>query len=625
MSYPPTNRFLFEPRKVPPEKRSLGRFRLLHELGSGGMATLFMATDEMGRITAVKRLHPHLAAEQALVEMFRDEAAIAARITHPNVCKVHGLEQEAGQLYIVMEYVHGESLAALLQQFAARSQQLPLDAALHLMGQACLGLQAAHELRDEEGRLLHVVHRDIGPQNLLISYDGELKVVDFGLAAAASQLHTSITGAVKGTLPYMAPEQAMGKPVDSRTDIFSLGAVIYEAVCGQQAFPTPGPGALMQRTQGVATRPSELCPDLPPAVEQIILRALAVRPEERYPSASALYRDLYNYLISAPRGTNTRAVGELTRRAFAQRYALREELLSLAFTAPDVLEEEELALDLADPMASAYRCDYCGAQQPDKAQLDQHINSCPQRKWWVQNFGGSRQLAGLGDSSRQRPAAAPPAVTAPPPGGLWQRLRQRLSPHKRDPLVVRLQGIEARLQTVRHYVASALADRAMVSMWGMVAEIGENKPAAERLLGRLKPRLVRCAAILLGVALEVENNAAFLATQSDRAVKEQVATLEARLQQTTAVELQRELEATIRRTRGLVAERERLAQRNELLLLRLESMVAAIEVTQGKVLEITASAVVAELEATTQITVFFDSLLLEVEQLAASVREVERV
>jgi serine/threonine-protein kinase len=613
---------LFEPRRVPAGERALGRFRLLHELGAGGMATLFLATDELGRLVAIKRLHPHLAAEQRFVEMFSDEAAIAARIRHHNVCQVHGLERHGGQLFIVMEYVHGESLAALQEQHPG---PLPVEVAAHLLGQACLGLHAAHTLADDDGRSLHVVHRDVSPRNLLVTYDGELKVVDFGIAAAASKLHQTETGTVKGTVAYSSPEQLRGQPVDGRGDIFALGAVLYEAVCGARCFQGRSlPETIAKIQTGTFRPPRELRPDLPPALEAMILQALAARPERRQPSAVALYRQLYDLLAAAPGGMTARAISDRMRRVFAQRYALREQMLSLAFAAPDVLEEEELTLELAEP-GSAHRCEFCAKVLGSDAALQEHVVSCSQRQWWEHNFGTSQQDDGVGDiqAVRQHAAEREPELEV---RGLWSRLRERLSrAPKKDPLVLRLERIQARLDSVRHYRAEQLSDRAMVALWRMVELINDKSPDANSLLGRLKPRLVRCANLLLGVTLELEANADYLSSTSDSALKDEIGALVRRLEAAPAGELTRELELNIRRKRGLQAERQRLVDRNKLLLLRLESMVAAVELTHGKVLRISNSPVVADSQATTQITVFLDSLLLEVEQLARSVQETEGV
>ena len=617
------NDFLFDPKKVPADQRALGRFRLLHELGTGGMATLFLAMDEMGRLMAVKRLHPHLAAERRFVDMFTDEAAIAARISHPNVCQVHGLEQAQGQLFIAMEYVHGESLKALLQQAARSMGHLPLEMAAHLVSQACLGLHAAHELADRDDQPLKVVHRDVSPQNLIISYDGELKVVDFGIAAAVSKLHHTEAGTIKGKFSYMSPEQARGaETVDCRADIYALGVVLYEAVCNTSCFGGSNAAEVVRRVQEGKYRPPAQCrPHLPAALGLIIERALALQPDDRYASAAEMYRDLYGFLASS-RGMTTRAIGDLMRRLFAQRYALREEMLSLAFSAPKVLEEEEISVETTASLTGVHRCDYCGKEFTSEAGLQTHLQSCPQRQWWEKNFGGHRQIEGIGDVSLMRKHLVPKEQEQRK--GIWQRFRSRLgNKTPKDPLVLRLRNIEERFDTVRDLKASQLADRSMTALWGMIGEIREKNPQADDLLADLKPKLVHCANLMLGITLELEGNAAYLVTCSDFQVQTELENLMVRLDAARSKEMAEEIESTIRRKRGLIAERQRLAHRNELLLLRLESMVDAVELTYTKVLQIAASPAIAHAEATTQITVFLDSMLIEVEQLVQSVREME--
>jgi tRNA A-37 threonylcarbamoyl transferase component Bud32 len=611
---------LFAPRPVPEAERELGPYRLLHQLGSGGMATLFLALDEVGCLVAVKRLHAHLAAERRFVDMFVDEAAIAERIVHPNVCRVHRLEQHAGQLFIVMDYIHGESLSALVDRLAENKQTLPVEVGVHLVGQACLGLHAAHELRGAAGDPLHVVHRDISPQNLLVSYDGELRIVDFGIAAAAAKIHRTETGAVKGKLAYMAPEQARAEHVDRRADIFSLGVVLYEAVCGVRCFAGENAADTLSRLlEGKFVPPRDHCPDLPTSVERVICRALAPNREQRYATAAEMYAELYGFLVSAPGGMTTRVIGDLLRRVFARRYALREEMTALAFGAPDILEEEELTLDLA-PARREVRCEFCGAEVTDEATLQSHLKGCAQHAWWEHNFGGPRGVEGAGDAVvlRQRYSQAGSATTTE---GLWQRIRRRLRPEKREPLVVRLEGIQSRLAVVRDPQGARLADQAMTTLWGMVAEICDKSAATSDLLGRIKPSLLRCADVLLGVTLEIEANAAHLAATSDRELREQIDALLARAERTTSPAVAREVERGVRNKRALLVERARVAQLREVLVLRLESIVDAIGLTQAKVLQIASSPAMAEMQADTQITVFLDSLLLEVEELGASIRE----
>jgi len=606
----------FRPRPVPEGERVFGAYRLLHELGSGGMATLYLATDELGRLVALKRLHRHLVDDPRFLDMFRDEAAISSRINHPGVCKVHAADAIRDRPFIVMEYVHGESLACILAELGRTDERLPDEAVAHLFGQACLGLHAAHEQADAEGRPLQIVHRDISPQNLLVSYDGELKIIDFGIAWAVHRLHRTETGTLKGKLAYMSPEQTRGSDVDRRSDIFSLGIVLYEALCGRRCFADSNPAVTIQRVQQLDyLGPRTARPDLPVALEQVISRAMAARPEDRYPDAAAMYRDIHGYLADVQSQLNAGAVGELMRRIFAPRYAMREELRALAFGAPDVLEEEELTLE--QRIAPAARCDYCGAELASQEALAQHREQCGQRRWWERNFG----------QAGRAPAPATPTRPVPPPPrpGSWlSRLKDRLTGARRDPLTVRLRSIEARLGSVRDHQTSELAWRGMSALWRLVEDLPAGKARRSTdLLARLKPRILRCANALLATALEIEAGAAYLAATGTRDLRSEVDILQRRLEGQLPPDVRHELERNLAGKRALVDERERVAARVEAQTLRLESMVDAFELTLGKVLQITSSPLEGRTEADTQITVFLDSLVLEIDRLARALREVE--
>jgi len=609
----------FRPRPVDSQQRGFGPFRLLHELGAGGTATLYLATDELGRLVALKQLHRHLCDNPRFIDMFQDEASIAARINHPNVCKVFSADSWKGQPYIAMEYVHGESLACLFQEMRALSEQLPLDAVTHLVGQACLGLHAAHEQADDEGRPLRIVHRDISPQNLLVTYEGELKVVDFGIASAAERLHRTETGTLKGKIPYMSPEQTRSSRVDRRSDIFSLGAVLYEGACGHRCFRASTAAATLQQVQQVSyVQPRTLRPDLPPALEQVVARAMAPRPQDRYPDAAAMYRDLYLFLTTTQSAITTRSLGQMLRRIFAPRYAMREELQALAFAAPDVLEEEELTLEERPDLLTA-RCDFCGEAAASEQELAQHMAQCGQRRWWEHNFG---QMAPAAASALVRPA-----IDEPQRVGWLGRLKQRIVSirGKKDPLLVRLRGIEARLESVRDHQTQELSARGMTALFGLVAELQQGKSEhSATLLGRLKPRILRCANTLLATSLEIEANAAYLASTGTRDLRGEADLLQRRLQSTSlSDEVRHELERNLRGKRALIDERERVAGAIEVRVLRLESMVDVLELTVGKVLQIVGSPLDGRAEAITQITVFLDSLVLELDRLAQAMRELD--
>lgn len=278
----------------------LGRYEVGAAIASGGMATVYLARMSgpagFEKLVALKRVHPHLAQEPAFVEMFLDEARIASRIQHPNVCQVFDFGQTDGAYFIAMEFLVGETLAKV-QRAIARSDYLndprrPL-ACVRLIVDACEGLHAAHELRDRDGELMNVVHRDISPQNLFVTFDGHAKVVDFGIASASGRLHQTSSGTVKGKFSYMAPEQAMGKTVDRRADVFSLGVVLWELLAFKRLFRRDTPGeslaALLNEEIGPPSERSRLAP---PEFDPIVLRALERDPDKRYPTARELGRDL---------------------------------------------------------------------------------------------------------------------------------------------------------------------------------------------------------------------------------------------------------------------------------------------------------------------------------------------
>src|SRR5688500_10673044 len=216
--------------------QSLGKYQLLRKLATGGMAEVWLARqmgiEDFRRNVVLKRILPHLAEDVEFVQMFLNEAKIAARFTHPNIAQIYDLGAEAGSYFIAMEYVHGEDLGRIMRKAWSSGQWLTKPLAVRIISLACDGLYYAHTRADEHGRPLKVVHRDVSPQNILVSFDGSVKLVDFGIAKAADQASLTKSGAIKGKFAYMSPEQASGKPLDNRSDIFALGLVLYELLTG---------------------------------------------------------------------------------------------------------------------------------------------------------------------------------------------------------------------------------------------------------------------------------------------------------------------------------------------------------------------------------------------------------
>ncbi|HLK46314.1 MAG TPA: serine/threonine-protein kinase, partial [Acidimicrobiales bacterium] len=286
------------------------------------------------KIVAIKLMLSDLGADVDAESMFLDEARLVSRIRHPNVAAVLDLGEADDALYIVMEWVEGEPLQIVLREVARTGDhRLPLPLALRIVRQAAAGLHAAHELCDEHGHPVALVHRDVSPTNLLIGYDGAVKVIDFGVAKATSNLQRTRVGQIKGKVPYMAPEQAMGEPVDRRSDVFALGIVLYQLVTGKHPFRGENEFVTMARIREKA--PAEparnLLPDLPPAVDEVIQKALAKPKDARYPTMLDFARALEHALPLPP--DVDRTLGSFLSQLLSQRAQRREQAIREALRA----------------------------------------------------------------------------------------------------------------------------------------------------------------------------------------------------------------------------------------------------------------------------------------------------
>ncbi len=287
------------------EVTRVGRYQLTFELASGGMATVYLARTEgpagFDKVVALKRIHPHLAKEGQFIDMFLDEARIASRISHPNVCSVFDFGEADGSYFIAMEYVMGETVSRLVRRLrrdkgSYKDPRLPGFAARIISG-ACDGLHAAHELKDDDGNPLEVVHRDVSPQNLFLAYDGTVRVVDFGVARAAGRLHETRTGIVKGKLAYMPPEQARKQKVDRRADVWALGAVLWELLCAKRLFKRENDvETILAVINDPIHAPSAVRDTVPEELDRIVLKALSRDREERYATTREMGRDLHKFL-----------------------------------------------------------------------------------------------------------------------------------------------------------------------------------------------------------------------------------------------------------------------------------------------------------------------------------------
>jgi serine/threonine protein kinase len=279
-----------------------GRFRLLQLLAVGGMGELYLALardaeiEGLEHLVVLKRILPAFAADRTVVTMFLTEARIAARLDHPNVVRVFDMGKANGSLYFTMEYLHGGDLERLFDAAKARGGGINLGQILTIILNVCEGLHFAHEMRRVDGRPMGIVHRDVSPGNVFITFDGEVKLVDFGIAKVLSKSGATHDGMLKGKIAYMSPEQVRGDPIDRRSDIFGIGILLYEMVTLTHLFDSENEYEIMtQIAGGVIPPPSERRPGLSPELERIILKALAPTRNDRYPTAEALAWDLAEF------------------------------------------------------------------------------------------------------------------------------------------------------------------------------------------------------------------------------------------------------------------------------------------------------------------------------------------
>lgn len=271
----------------------LGRYRLVQRLATGGMAEVFLAVAEgpegFQKVVVVKRVLPHFAEDPRFAEMFLDEARLAARLEHPNIVQIFDLGEDAGRYYLAMEYLRGLPVSQVMRRLRAQDRDLPHPLAAWLLARAAQALHYAHRLAGPDGRPLGIVHRDISPDNLFLTRNGVLKVLDFGIAKAITNRHETAAGTVKGKFAYMSPEQVRGLPLDARSDVFSLGVVLYELTTAKRPFG--GASDLMTVSSILhdpPPRPAEVFPGYDPHLEAICLRCLEKDPGHRFGSAGEL-------------------------------------------------------------------------------------------------------------------------------------------------------------------------------------------------------------------------------------------------------------------------------------------------------------------------------------------------
>jgi serine/threonine-protein kinase len=287
------------------ERLRLGNYEPLLELASGGMATVYIAR-QVGaagfeRLVVVKRVHRHHLGNREFYRMFLDEARVASLVRHPNVVPVIDTVEQEGELFLVMEYVESTALSTLLRTTVQEGDLLPPAMACRIIADTLAGLHAAHEALDMRGQPLQLVHRDVSPQNVIVGIDGTSRLIDFGVAKAAHRLSETRSGSLKGKLAYMSPEQAMGKDVDRRVDIFAAGVALHETLTGRRLFQGENDLDTMRRiTEMPVPDPSSLAPGIPRSVDIVVHRALVRDPNGRFQTAAEFLDALEAAITLAP-------------------------------------------------------------------------------------------------------------------------------------------------------------------------------------------------------------------------------------------------------------------------------------------------------------------------------------
>ncbi len=328
-----------------------GKYLLLSRVSVGGMAEVFKAIPEGARrieeIVAIKRILPNIAEDNEFIGMFIDEARIAGHLNHPNICRIFELGQVGDDLYIAMQFLWGRDLLKVMNRFKRVGQPMPPAMAAFVAAKACAALHYAHTKRDATGNPLNIIHRDVSPQNIIVGYSGQVKLIDFGVARAASQSQKTQAGILKGKFGYMSPEMIRGLAVDHRSDVFAMGICLHEALTGSRLFYGETDFATLEQVRDARVQPpSRKAPGVPRELDDIVLQALARDTEDRCPSAEYLQRRLENFLATTYPGFGEADVGQVMRQAFGNEVAREKERLSVF---ADMLQRGRLKRGAAIP------------------------------------------------------------------------------------------------------------------------------------------------------------------------------------------------------------------------------------------------------------------------------------
>jgi serine/threonine protein kinase len=331
------------------EPVKFGDYTLLHRVAAGGMGEVLLArqtfAEGVERYVAIKRVLPELSNRDDFVDMFLDEARLAAQLRHSNIVQILDVGLCGDQYYLAMEFLEGRTLRHIMARLARRQRAMPEAFAVKIIHEAAEGLHYAHEIEDAKGEPLNVIHRDVSPQNIFVTFQGTTKLLDFGIAKAEARVAHTTTGTVKGKCAYMPPEQVQGRPVDRRADVFSLGIVLWEVTTGSRLFRRDNDLLTLSAVAACdVPPPSSIAEGYPEELEAIVMRALAREPEQRYPTCSDLQEDLEQFMSSQGHIVTPRRIGAWVQELFDDQPQTVAALLAQ-------LSEEPRAVSLLEPPA----------------------------------------------------------------------------------------------------------------------------------------------------------------------------------------------------------------------------------------------------------------------------------
>jgi serine/threonine protein kinase/Tfp pilus assembly protein PilF len=365
-----------------------GKYKLLDKIAVGGMAELYRAklTGVQGfeKLIAIKKILPHLSDQDSLITSFIDEAKLAALLHHENIVQIYDFGNMDNEYFIAMEFLFGKDLRTIRKVANTREQPLDMGNILYIISRICAGLDYSHNLKDLQGKPLNIIHRDINPQNILVTYEGQVKIIDYGIAKAASQNNKTRENLIKGKLAYMSPEQANGQTIDHRSDIFSTGIVLYELLADRRMFEGETMHVLSLVREAHFDPPEEVIPDLSAELNQILHRALAKDPDERYQSASEMLADLEEFAFELSLRPNARSFAQYIKELFEEEFAEEE----LALWAKSKIYEAGETEDEDQNSEAAGTCDSTAiCSQPYKREKLSQIRHALYRETWLKLAG----------------------------------------------------------------------------------------------------------------------------------------------------------------------------------------------------------------------------------------------